>query len=245
MSRRFWWTHALLPAIALLLVLLLAGFSTLDLDIARAEFFDTATMHWRGAGTWWADDLLHTGGRDAVRAIAALALLLLLLGLRMPALRRWRRPLGYFVAAMLASTLLVGALKQLTNVDCPWDLQGFGGTRPLVHLFGDRPDDLPRAACFPGAHSSSGFALLCCYFLFRHRGRRAALLALLPGLVVGSAFAYAQQARGAHFFTHDLTSALLVWLICLAVYVWGFHADVAPAAANVDRSNAPPRQAVT
>ncbi len=213
-------------------MLALAGFSTLDLQIARDRFFDAGAMHWRGAGTWWADDLLHTGGRDAVRLLATMALLLLLASLRVPALQRWRRPLGYFLAAMLASTLLVGALKQVTNVDCPWDLQGFGGTRPVIHLFDNRPDDLPHAACFPGAHSSSGFALLCGYFLFRHRGRRAALLALAPGLVTGAAFSYAQEARGAHFLTHDLASALLVWLICLAVYAWGFGADVAPGRAR-------------
>lgn len=78
-----------------------------------------------------------------MRALAAAALIALLASLRVPSLRRWRRPLSYFLCALLASTLQVGALKQVTNIDCPWDLQGFGGVRPVVHLFEDRPDDLP------------------------------------------------------------------------------------------------------
>lgn len=233
LSRRFWLNHALLPAIALCAVLAIAGFSTLDLQIARSTFFDVANQRWRGADSWWANDLIHIGGRDALRVLAAIAAMLLLASLRMPALHRWRRPLAYYLSAMLASTLLVGALKQLTNVDCPWDLQGFGGTRPIVHLFADRPDDLPRAACFPGAHSSSGFALMCLYFLLRQRSAVAAYAGLGIGMVVGSVFAVGQEARGAHFLSHDLCSALLVWLICLGVYVWPFRGNVAPSAMAV------------
>ena len=230
-TRRFWLSHACVPALALCVVIALAAFSNVDLQWARKFFFDAATQHWRGAGTWWAENLLHTGGRNFVRALAVLALLLLICSGRIARLRRWRRPLAYFLTAMLMSTLLVGALKQITNVDCPWDLQGFGGTRPIVHLFADRPDALPHAACFPAAHSSSGFALMCCYFLLLHRSRGAALGGLALGLSVGAVFGYAQQARGAHFLTHDLTSALMVWLICLAVYMWGFGGDVAPTPA--------------
>jgi membrane-associated PAP2 superfamily phosphatase len=109
-------------------------------------------------------------------------------------------------------------LKSVTNVDCPWDLERYGGSRPYVSLFGDRPDELPRARCFPGAHSSSGFALMCFYFLFRDSRRRAAQVALAGGLLAGAVFAFGQQARGAHFLSHDLTSAVLVWYVLLALY---------------------------
>src|SRR5207342_1086221 len=109
------------------------------------------------------------------------------------------------------STGIVGALKATTNVDCPWDLAEFGGDRPYVSLFADRPDSLPRARCFPGAHASSGFAFLFGYFLLRDGARRRARWALAAAILLGVAFSVGQEARGAHFISHDLTSAAIVW----------------------------------
>ena len=37
------------------------------------------------------------------------------------------------------------------------------------------------------------------------------------GELVGALFSLAQQARGAHFLSHDIVSALIAWLICLAL----------------------------
>ena len=123
-----------------------------------------------------------------------------------PRLRRWRHQ-ALFVFAMVLVTATVGLLKVVTNVDCPWDLAGFGGDRPYVTLFGDRPDYLPRAQCFPGAHSSSGFALVCFYFVLRDRSRAAGALGAGRAVLVGAVFSIGQQARGAHFLSHDLASA--------------------------------------
>ncbi|MCU0760167.1 MAG: phosphatase PAP2 family protein [Steroidobacteraceae bacterium] len=141
----------------------------------------------------------------------------------------WRRPAGFVLACLLAATATVGALKQVTNVDCPWDLEGFGGTRPFVHVFADRPDALPHAACFPGAHSSSGFALLAFYFLLRQRRPAAARAAFVGALAVGATFSFAQQAPGAHFLSHDLWSAFIAWFTCLGLYAYAWHGRVMSA----------------
>ena len=96
----------------------------------------------------------------------------------------------------------------MTNVDCPWDLAGFGGDRPYVGLFGESSRLSTARACFPGAHSSSGFALLSFYFALRDARARAGALALLAAaLLVGAVFSIGQEARGAHFLSHDLASA--------------------------------------
>ena len=135
-------------------------------------------------------------------------------------LRPWRRHAGFAFLALALSTAFVGGLKLVTNVDCPWDLSEFGGDRPYVLLFADRPDTLPRAQCFPGAHAASGFALMCGYFLWRDRSRRRARWALAVGILTGLVFSIGQEARGAHFLSHDLTSAALVWFVQLVLYVW-------------------------
>ncbi len=37
-------------------------------------------------------------------------------------------------------------------------------------------------------------------------------------------FGIAQQARGAHFVSHDLWSAFLVWTVTLSIYAFAFRA---------------------
>lgn len=208
----FWWWHAALPAVLLAIALIVTNASNADEAVAHAWAYGPSG--WIGSGAWWAEELLHDGGRNAVRAIAATCLAAALIVRHSP----WRAVATYLFAAMAASALLAGILKQLTNVDCPWDLLGFGGTRPYVHLFADRPDALPRAACFPGAHSASGFSLLAVYFALRDRNRRLARLTLVAALATGAAFSVAQEGRGAHFLSHDLASAFLAWFVALALY---------------------------
>jgi len=214
---RFWLWHAVPAAAVLITALLFAASHGIDTRIADALFFDAAAERWIGAGTWWAEDLIHTGGRDFVRAVAAMALLLALAG-RPARLGIARRGALYVFLSIVLGSALVGSLKHVTNVDCPWDLEGYGGDRPLVGLFADRPDELPRARCFPGAHAASGFTLMCFYFLLRDRRRRLARRALVAGIATGVLFAFGQEARGAHFLSHDLTSAALVWFVLLGLY---------------------------
>jgi membrane-associated PAP2 superfamily phosphatase len=206
-----WKTHAAIPGAAFLLAMLAISGFDLDRQIASALFYDG---HWMGAHTAWANAWIHTGGRSLVLVIALAALVVLGAGSFTQRLRAWRRQALFVVLAIGLSTALVAVLKHTTNVDCPWALEGFGGTHPYVPLFRHRPDFLPTAACFPGAHSSSGFALICFYFLLPGGWRRIGLAA---GLGTGLLFAFGQEARGAHFLSHDLASAALVWGVQLAL----------------------------
>jgi membrane-associated PAP2 superfamily phosphatase len=219
---RFWRRHAWWPLLAFVAVFATWEMLSLDRPFAEAWYFNVPTHHWlgTGAGDWWAHELIHTGGRWLVRGVAALALTVWGMSFAIPRLRPWRRRSLFIALAMLLATGLVGSLKAVTNVDCPWDLAGYGGNSPYVALFADRPDALPRAKCFPGAHASSGFALLCFYFALRDRSRRLARWALAGAIAVGIAFSIGQEARGAHFLSHDLVSAAIVWYVQLALYAW-------------------------
>ena len=229
-SAAFWRRHAGWPLLAFVIAFGIMEIFSLDRVFAREWYFNVHTAQWLGAGNgeWWARGVLHTGGRWVVRAIAALALLTWALSFAFTPLRQWRSSAGYVVLSMLLATLLVGGLKAVTNVDCPWDLAGFGGHNPYVALFADRPDALRRAQCFPGAHASSGFALFCFYFVLRDRSRRLARWALAVAVAVGVAFSIGQEARGAHFLTHDLTSLGIVWFVQLGLYAW-FQRRARPA----------------
>jgi membrane-associated PAP2 superfamily phosphatase len=219
-SAAYWRTHVLWPALAFGLAFACIFEFDLDRSLAQAWFFDAATQRWLGggAGAWWAHDLIHTGGRAFVRSFGAIALVTWIISLLSDRWRRWRPEAGFVLCAFVSSIVLVGGLKMITNIDCPWDLEGFGGHRPYVALLADRPDELPRARCFPGAHSSSGFALMCGYFVLRNRSRRQARWALAAGIVAGFVFSAGQEARGAHFLSHDLAAAAVVWFSQLALY---------------------------
>ena len=190
-----------------------------DFRLAEAAFYDAAARAWIGAHAWWATDLIHEGGRDLVCAIAVTAFLVHGASWCWPRWRHLKRESGYVVLAIALGTGLVALLKQLTNMDCPWSLTSFGGTHAFVGLFASRPPGAERVACFPGAHSSGGFALMCFYFVLRDRAPRAARVFLALGVVMGAVFAFGQEARGAHFLSHDLASAAIVWFTELLVYV--------------------------
>jgi membrane-associated PAP2 superfamily phosphatase len=221
-SAVFWRRHAGWPLLAFVIAFGILEVFSLDRVLAREWYFNIHNAQWLGAGdgAWWARGVLHTGGRWLVRAIAAIALLAWSLSFVLAPLRGWRSSAGYVFLAMVLATLLVGGLKAVTNVDCPWDLAGFGGHHPYVALFADRPDALRRAQCFPGAHASSGFALFCFYFVTRERSIRIARWMLAAAIAVGVAFSIGQEARGAHFLSHDLTSAAIAWFVGLGLYAW-------------------------
>lgn len=219
-----WWRHARWPVSAFLAAALLFALTRIDLTIAGALFFDASGNHWRGAGNWWIDDVVHTGGRWLVGVVVALAIAQWVATFFDRSLQGLRRPAGFLALAILSTVGAVGLLKSLTNVDCPWDLQTFGGRFPYVQLFEARPAELRAAQCFPAAHASSGYALMALYFLAYERSRRLALIGLGAGLMLGLIFGVAQQARGAHFVSHDLWSAFLAWIISLTLYVFVFRA---------------------
>ncbi|HEU4486541.1 MAG TPA: phosphatase PAP2 family protein [Povalibacter sp.] len=220
----YWWLAARVP----LLIFLIAGgtlaFSDIDVWIARTLFF--AQGRWLGADSVWTGDIVHVAGGLLVRLALLAALAMWAGSFASSALRYWRRPAGYLLLAAGLSVGVVGLLKHVTNIDCPWDLVPFGGRFPYVHLFADRPDNLRRAACFPAAHASSGYAFMSLYFVALEHSRRWARRGLWLGIAIGLVFGISQQSRGAHFLSHDLWAAMLAWLISLSVYCFVFRCRI-------------------
>jgi membrane-associated PAP2 superfamily phosphatase len=117
-----------------------------------------------------------------------------------------------------ARVSVVSVLKFATNMDCPRNIVGFGGTQPYLHLFEDRPDALPRAACFPApiprAGSPDGV-------LFPADGHAAP---------AGARTCWRRQSPSGWFFPSgsrhaaptscrmNLTSAALAWFLLLGLW---------------------------
>jgi membrane-associated PAP2 superfamily phosphatase len=213
-----------------------AGFDTW----VAGRFFDPALGRFPLKDNFWASQVMHEGAREVLVAFAVFILALWLLSwqAQAQALRSRRKTLAYLLVATTLSVVAVYQGKQWTNVDCPWDVAEFGGQRPHLGLFDDKPDDLPRGQCFPGGHSSGGFSLLALYFAGGGRRARSWPL-LIPGLLTGSVFAIDQWMRGAHFPSHDLGSAYLCWMIALGTYAWFYRQERAEERPQIEPGYSP------
>ena len=178
----YWRRGVRLPLTLFAITAVIIAVTNADLVVARWLFFDSLQMRWRGADSWWMNEFVHSGGGWLVRCIILGAVGLWVATFIRDGLLRWRRPAAYFLVSTLLTVGVVGALKQLTNVDCPWDLAPFGGRFPYIPLFADRPNALGFAHCFPAAHAGSGYALMAAYFVGSERGRRWARAGLAVGV---------------------------------------------------------------
>ncbi|WP_425507604.1 phosphatase PAP2 family protein [Stenotrophomonas aracearum] len=175
--------------------------------------------HWLLQNAWLTSQLIHKGGKWLSATATLVAILLCFHAWRSERAAAWRWPLLYLVLAVALGTGAVSLLKSVTHMDCPWDLSRYGGLREFVGLFETRPQGMPRGACFPGGHSSAGYAWVSLYFLalLVHPSWRWQGLAV--GLVAGGIFGVSQQLRGAHFLSHDLWTLATCWTVSLLLYL--------------------------
>ncbi|MCB1864923.1 MAG: phosphatase PAP2 family protein [Chromatiales bacterium] len=190
---------------------------------------DRVVAHWLADGPgggfplrhfFWTQTVLHDGGRLIMQILAGGLLLLWAASHRAARLAPYRSTFAYTVLAVALSVLSVNIGKHISGLDCPWSVDEFGGDRPHFTLFDARPVDLAPGHCFPGGHSSAGFALFALFFAVRRHRPGRARRALLAPLVIGGVFALTQWVRGAHFVSHDLTTAWLCWMIAWATDAW-------------------------
>ena len=119
------------------------------------------------------------------------------------------------VPAMASGALLVVKLKHTSNVFCPSQLQLFGGTHPLLMPFMGEVGAKP-GVCWPGGHSSHGFAMLPIYFALRERLPQLAGWALLFIVLWGNLLGFIRVIQGAHFLSHQIWSWAICWAAALA-----------------------------
>jgi len=212
--RRWWW-----PAVAAAVATVLADLTGLDLAVAR-RLYDVEAHAWRWGESWWANALVHDGGRWLVAAV-----FLGSLGVLAAALVRRRRQqalvAGYVALGILFTTGLVALGKHWSHIACPGAWAGFGGHLPVTGLLDTRRVALPGGGCFPGGHSSGAFALLTLYFPLYRRSARRARMVLAGVLTLGMVFALGQWVRGAHVPSHDLASLAVAWIVCGGLWEWG------------------------
>ena len=206
-----------LPLLAAAALLTLMEWTAIDLWLAD-RWYAFGGNRWAWRDHWLTYDVIHHHGKQLIIGFGIALLTLITLSYRLRSLRRWRPPMAYLLSSMVVLPALLTRAKRYSPVPCPWDLTRYGGDVAYRETFGFYAGAEEIGHCFPSGHASGGFALLGLYFAaFLYARRRAVYL--LPGLVVGGVFALGQQARGAHFLSHDLWTLSLCWFGALGLFL--------------------------
>lgn len=201
----------------------LAITSGTDVDFRLSDL-----LYRSGGGQWpvnhaqgWVRFALYEGPKYLIAALW----LALLAGLAMPRLLAAgglsRGEAGYLLLGIALVPLIVAGIKYHSGIVCAAELARYGGKWPDVEGHFTLPRFLAAAGqrgCWPSGHASGGFALFSLAALDRPARTRLALW--LSALALGTAMGAYQIARGAHFVSHVVATALIAQiLVCLLAAV--------------------------
>lgn len=216
----FW--HMVCPAV--ILAATIAGLEYFNVDYQVGRFFyDFEARQWPLRDSLITKTIFHDWGQKLSIIMGVVIFIFLLSSLFLQKLKPYRKHLLFLFLASVTGPVVIAVLKNSTHIYCPWSLEIFGGDKPYIKLFDAIDTSLPIGHCFPGGHSGGGFAFLSLYFFwmvvkpeYKYRG-------LAIGLFIGIVFALTQEARGAHFISHDLASLLLSWLLMSTWFIVFYH----------------------
>lgn len=224
------WIYLGIPAVVALILVLLE-LTSLDMDIAKLAF-DPVSGQFIGRHSYFLEDILHDRAKQLVMLFGVLAMIGFAASFKVQRLMPWRRELGCLVLSMALSTAFVTPVKVVTSVQCPWSLTEFGGQETYSELLSPRPATDKPGRCWPGGHAATGFTLFALFFMLRDRRPGLAKLGLALALGLGSIFSAGRMLQGAHFFSHNIWTAVFCWLICLGVYYFVLYRPEPKHSAN-------------
>ena len=232
------WVCLGVPAIAAI-VLVLLELTTLDMDLAKL-FYDPLAGGFIGRHSYLLENILHDRAKQVVIGFSLLAIAAFIATFFMERLKPFKRELGCLVLSLALATSFVTPMKAVTAVQCPWSLEQFGGHETYSELLSPRPATAKPGRCWPGGHAATGFTLFALYFVLRDRRPRLARQAFVFAFGLGTVFSVSRMMQGAHFFSHNVWTAIFCWLICLGAYYYILYrpacrveavAEAAPAGA--------------
>ena len=200
---------------------LVISFSLLRIFFPIGGAFDLALIHpWIDESgkfflrnNWYLAELNHRYVKDILILLYVSFFILWLASFKIQKLRPLRWRYGYFFLLVILSTSIIGLLKSQSAHACPWNM-------PLPTEDGFFWDfSATQGHCFPGGHAATGFALLTGYFIFRQSDKKLAYFYLISGSILGFLMGWAQMMRGAHFLSHNLWTAWIIWLINVIFYL--------------------------
>lgn len=229
------WLYLGIPAITAAILILLE-LTSVDMDLAR-RFYDPVAGAFIGGHSYFLENILHDRAKQVVIAFSVLSIIGFISAFFVQRLKPFKRELGCLVLSLALATAFVTPVKAVTAVQCPWSLKEFGGKETYSELLSPRPATDKPGRCWPGGHAATGFTLFALFFALRDRRPRLARKALVFALALGSVFSIGRMMQGAHFFSHNVWTAVFCWLICLGAYYFILYRPE-PKAPSVKRVTA-------
>lgn len=216
-STRYVVTHVV--GIPLLLAGLALAAQHSGLDVALSQlFYDIPT----GVFPMRRAVFLEMAGHRLLLALPILACVIAVGVLWMcrkdPALRALRNALILFLLSMALCPIVISQLKNLTTMPRPFNATLFGGQAPMDTSFW-RSVMQKAGHALPSNHAGAGYSLMTLYFFgwsLQSKAWRWGGLAL--GIVAGLLFSIIRIMQGAHFLSQTIWSAGVVWLIASLVF---------------------------
>lgn len=125
-------------------------------------------------------------------------------------LKPWREVAGTGVIGIGIVSAIVALLKAKTGHFCPGELDAYNGLMQKLIEAGNKP------RCFPAGHPSPAFGMMVVFFGNVPRFWRMA--GLYAGLFCGGTLSLIQMARGEHFLSHNIGTALTAMMVGACVY---------------------------
>lgn len=204
------------------IVILVIGQYT-DLDTQLADiYFDRVHQTFPWDHSWFARDLMHGHVKKLILWFGLFLVAFAAIDLVRPFSRlapQRRLQLRFLALASVFEPLLVRSLKESSNLHCPFSVDLYGGSQPLLRLLDAVPDVWPAGHCFPAGHASAGMWLSALAILWLPQAPRRALAVFAGGLVFGLFMGWVQQMRGMHFLSHTLATAWVSTALLMAMLV--------------------------
>ena len=194
-----------------------------DLDFYFADLIYQPTKSWKYQDVWLTDILIHKYGKYTLILLYLIFLFEFFVGNRKNEDRYKRYNKMILLVSLLLGAISVTLLKQVLEVDCPWDLSRYGGGELFFPLFQYASESLPSSHCFPSGHASTGFTWFSLYFYSCIYYPKYKLRILVVTLFIGFLYGASQQFRGAHFISHDVWSMLVCLTVNIVIYKLAFR----------------------
>jgi membrane-associated PAP2 superfamily phosphatase len=222
--------------LALILVFAFFEYTNVDLLIQQ-HFYIPAEKTWILKDPhFFYRKIFYTGIKIPIYIVGVTALIASIISWKKNIWNKYRK--GFLVVTLtliILPTTIAVVGKNVTNVQCPDDINRFAGTIPYVKHFEPYPPNpnspdgkWPKGRCWPAGHASGGFALLSLVCLFQ--SRRNKMAAFIFAMSMGWIMGVYQMLRGMHFLSHHLTTMFLAFILVstLNIFIKDFTHESSP-----------------